>query len=383
MYFPLLLLASYSLAAADPQALQEAAVRTHAKTALAAYTDALDGAVLLQEKVRAFLEKPDATGLDAARKAWIAARKPYIQTEALRFSGGPIDDDDGIEHALNAWPLDESFIEKVPGAVEPGIIENEKDYPEISSKLLERLNETTGEKNLTCGYHVIEFLLWGQDTSSTGPGNRSFEDYSTAPQAKRRGQFLKAACAKLVADLRYVADDWSEGKLGNYRAMFEEGVEDSLRRMVMGLTLLCEFELAGSRLQVPYDLQEQEEEHSCFSDTTHLDTQWNVAGVANVWNGIYRKTNGSVVEGTSLRLVAEKVAPALAAEISKRILVCQGLAAKFPPPFDQAILGDDDSPGRKALKELIITLEDLGQSFRKLGGILGAEIPTDPTTITE
>ena len=52
----------------------------------------------------------------AAREAWLAARDDYGPTEAFRFYGGPIDNEqDGPEGLLNAWPLDEAYIDYVEG----------------------------------------------------------------------------------------------------------------------------------------------------------------------------------------------------------------------------------------------------------------------------
>src|SRR3546814_10021740 len=52
----------------------------------------------------------NAKALADARQAWLKARVPYQQTEALRF-GNPIVDD--WEGRVNAWPLDEGMIDYV------------------------------------------------------------------------------------------------------------------------------------------------------------------------------------------------------------------------------------------------------------------------------
>ena len=69
-----------------------------------------------------------------ARKAWLAAREPYGQTEAFRFYGGPIDDAKGPEGRINAWPLDEAYIDSVKGKAGSGIINNRK-IPLTKAKL--------------------------------------------------------------------------------------------------------------------------------------------------------------------------------------------------------------------------------------------------------
>ena len=38
-------------------------------------------------------------------------------------------------------------------------------------------NQVSDEADVTTGWHAIEFLLWGQDLSADGPGNRPYTDY--------------------------------------------------------------------------------------------------------------------------------------------------------------------------------------------------------------
>ncbi|HNI09306.1 MAG TPA: imelysin family protein, partial [Thiobacillaceae bacterium] len=56
------------------------------------YEDTLQAAQAMKRAIDAFLAAPSAETLQAARKAWRAAREFYGQTEAFRFYGGPIDD---------------------------------------------------------------------------------------------------------------------------------------------------------------------------------------------------------------------------------------------------------------------------------------------------
>src|SRR5690606_15623750 len=90
--------------AADPAAV----VQNYADIALAGYHDSLTRAGALQAAVRHLVAAPSQASLKAARDAWLAARVPYMQTEAFRF-GNPIVDD--WEGRVNAWPLDEGLID--------------------------------------------------------------------------------------------------------------------------------------------------------------------------------------------------------------------------------------------------------------------------------
>ena len=100
----------------------KAVIETYANIAEATYADTLAAAVKLRASIQAFLAKPNAETLDAARKAWRAARIPYMQTEAYRFGNKIVDD---WEKKVNAWPLDEGLIDYVAGEYGTDSPENE------------------------------------------------------------------------------------------------------------------------------------------------------------------------------------------------------------------------------------------------------------------
>ncbi len=156
------------------------AVRCYADNLYAAYGDALAGAEVLQTAIAAFVDAPSAAGLQAAKDAWLASRPAYLQTEMARFYDGPIDNaETGPEGFINAWPLDESYIDYVVGDATVGIINAPDLFPDIDADLLVELNEGESETTISSGYHAIEFLLWGQDLDDNGPGVRPFTDYVT------------------------------------------------------------------------------------------------------------------------------------------------------------------------------------------------------------
>jgi putative iron-regulated protein len=158
--------------------LKKSAINNYANIVYENYTDALEKANAMQTAIDAFVANPTQTSFDAAKTAWLEARNPYGQTEVYRFYGGPIDNDiDGSESLLNAWPMDEAFIDYVQGNSLAGIINNPVAYPTINKTIIESLNENGGETNVSCGFHTVEFLLWGQDLSATSAGTRPYTDY--------------------------------------------------------------------------------------------------------------------------------------------------------------------------------------------------------------
>ena len=356
---------------ARAQAVDTMAVTRHyAAIVLAGYEDSLAGAVDLQQTVQAFVAQPSAAGLEAARKAWLAGRESYGQTEAFRFYGGPIDDDKGPEGRINAWPLDESYIDYVKGKPNAGIVADRKVL--ITKAGLARLNERGGEENIATGWHAIEFLLWGQDQSETGAGDRSYEDFvdGKRPNADRRRQYLSVVTELLVDDLRYLVGAWVPGAR-NYRERFERGDLESLRKIIIGLGSLSRGELAGERMEVALNAQDQEDEHSCFSDNTHRDIVNNARGIENVWLGRYQRRDGSLLEGPSLRDLTAGKDPALAERTSRQIAASVAAAGAIQPPFDREIVGGKDAAGRQRVQKTIDSLVQQSKYLSEVASALG------------
>ena len=84
--------------------------KTYADIAEAGYADSLAAARKLKTAIDTLIKSPTQDNLLAARKAWVDARVPYMQTEAFRFGNKIVDD---WEPRVNAWPLDEGLIDYV------------------------------------------------------------------------------------------------------------------------------------------------------------------------------------------------------------------------------------------------------------------------------
>ncbi|MFT4735612.1 MAG: putative iron-regulated protein [Arcticibacterium sp.] len=177
---------------------------TYANVVYKNYKDSYELALALQSAVNSFVAAPSANGFAVAKSAWFASREPYGQTEAFRFAGGPIDAEDGPERLLNAWPLDESYIDYVYGSEMSGIVNDPETYPTLSKELLSSLNEAGGDANISIGYHAIEYLLWGQDLTKPSDkqrGLREFTDFTTQVNSDRRGEYLNISSELLIDHL--------------------------------------------------------------------------------------------------------------------------------------------------------------------------------------
>jgi putative iron-regulated protein len=366
-----------SLAAGCTSDPTPAATLGYAQIVSASYEDAVTGATNLKTAVDAFLAAPSQATLEAARKAWKDSREPYLQTEVFRFYDGPIDKPDtGPEGLINAWPMDENYVDYVEGDANAGIINDTTKM--ITADELAGLNEGGGEKNISTGFHPIEFLLWGQDKSDTGPGNRPFADYLTAggtANADRRRTYLTTATTLLIDDLKTVRDAWLPGA-ANYRASFEAAEpSERLRRILTGMIVLSGFETGGERLQAALDSGDQEDEHSCFSDNTHRDMIQDVRGVQNVFLGRYTRVNGTTVSGEkSIYDVVAFKDQALADQLKDQIAKSLMLAEALQPPFDNEI-AVTNTAGRARVTALIQSLRAQEMQLQRVFQAFGLTIP--------
>lgn len=330
---------------ADPATVQQV-VAHYADLVHAGYEDSYQRAVALQSVLQTLTDRPSAASLEAAKNAWKRARIPYGQTEAFRFYGGPIDDADGPEGQLNAWPLDESYIDYVQGNPCAGII-NDPDAL-ITQEHLLALNEQGGEENVSLGYHAIEFLLWGQDLSADGPGARPVSDYVEAP---RRVRYLHTAAAQLVDDLQALVQDWAPSQNGNFRSAFlSQKPNEALRQIMVGIGTLSRSELAGERMAVALESRDQEDEHSCFSDNTHVDIIRNAQGIQNVIEGRYMRSNGAVLAGPGILALLRD---GRKAELHRKVRNAMAAVHTIQPPFDREIV---TPTGRQRVQAVIHAL---------------------------
>jgi putative iron-regulated protein len=362
-----------SSSSAAPDALMKEALATYAAGVEAAYVASRASAGPMDEAIDAFLAQPTQASLDAARQAWITARVDYTPTEAFRFYGGPIDNaETGKEGLINAWPLDEAYIDYVQGDPEAGIINHPADYPTIDEDVLVSLNEEGGEANISTGWHAIEFLLWGQDLSATGPGDRPVTDYTTNPNADRRARYLSVLSDLLLEHLDELVDAWAPDA-DNYRAEFLQlDPVEAMGLLIKGLGELSRGELANQRMSVAYYERSQENEHSCFSDNTTADLLGNAKGVQMVLEAAYP----GGVTGTSVLDVVAAKDPAVAGRLRDDVAASVTAVAAIPAPFDSHLVEGvpDSDPGRASVLAGIQNLDTQTDTIAAAAAAIGVPL---------
>lgn len=336
-------------------------IANYANIVSANYKQAYDDAVVLETAINTFTANPTEANFTAARDKWKLSRESYGTTEAFRFANGPIDaNEDSPEGFINSWPLDEAFIDYVN---DNGTITNNGIIASaiaITKENLESENGNGGEDKVSVGYHAIEFLLWGQDLTAPSedkPGQRAYTDYTTAAYASRRADYLKV-CADLLTDhLAYLVDQWKVG--GPYRTTFLALNEDvAIKNIYLGIATLAQAELAVERMDVALISENQEDEHSCFSDNTHRDIALNLQGIVNVYEGKY-----SDINGPSLQDLVTQADSAISTDTDNSIAAAQTKVAAIKRPFDLAISGGPESVEGAKVRLAVRELENLGANF--------------------
>ena len=364
---------------------------TYASIVLASYKDALSEAKKLELAIDRFIANPSQKTLNTAKSAWLMAREPYGQTEAYRFANGPIDDEDGPEGLLNAWPLDESYIDVVKHSPESNtnIINNIAKFPTITKEVLKKLNEAggTNERSISVGYHAIEFLLWGQDSMipTDGPegttgGNRPYTDFldnGTLSNQDRRRAYLKACAELLVENLQSLVNEWDNSG-SNYRTTFLAlSNQDAIRNIISGMAILVGPELGTERVFVALNASSQEDEHSCFSDNTHRDLRLNFQGVRNIYRGSYTLVDGSSISGKSIQDLAALLTDSTVDETLNSLFEKANNSVEATGiPFDFAIYNPASRPAiDQASTDLLKVGNQLGLLAASFGINISVKLP--------
>ncbi|MEF1187368.1 imelysin family protein, partial [Vibrio sinaloensis] len=364
------------------------------------FEDSLTTAKKLDKSIESFLAAPSAAKLEEVKQAWLDSRVPYQQSEVFRFGNAVVDDWEG---QLNAWPLDEGLIDYVSTdyqhelgneGANANIVANKQlkigattmDVSQLTPKAIADLNEIGGsEANVASGYHAIEFLLWGQDLNGTnaGAGQRPYTDFvvgegCTNGNCERRGEYLKATAQLLIQDLEWMEKQWSADEKGNYRAeLLSDSSENGLRKMLFGMGSLSLGELAGERMKVALEANSTEDEHDCFSDNTHNSHYYNEQGIYNVYTGLYKRQDGTLLSGPSINdLVAQKDQQA-AKEIQKQFDVTRSQVGQLVTSaenngefFDQ-LIASGNAKGNALVNETIMSLVAQTASIERAAKIVG------------
>jgi len=180
---------------------------------------------------------------------------------------------------------------------------------------------------------------------------------------------LRLTTRLLVENLNVLVEAWAPAKQ-NYRAlMLRMRQPNGVRNAFTGIATLSGFELASERLGTALDSGSQEDEQSCFSDSTHADILANAIGVQNVYLGRYRGFHGA-----GLNQLVRAANPDLDRYLEKTIETTVAQARALDVPFDQTLAAAPGSPRRVRAEALVKSLQMQADLLKQAASALGVPI---------
>ncbi|MDR2223833.1 MAG: imelysin [Flavobacteriaceae bacterium] len=274
------------------------------------YRDLNDKANALKKAINNFISSSTDANLELAKQAWIETRKPWEQSEGFLY--GPVEND-GIDPAMDTWPVDVEAMNNIL-----------KSNQNITASLISSNNEARG-------FHLIEFLLWGEN------GTKKAVEITN-----RQKDYLKAAAEDLQHNTQFLYDQWKVDG-GNYAAVFNNAGLNSnkypsksaaLEEIVEGLITIAD-EVSTGKIEDPLNPEGNspfpEKEESRFSNNSKRDFADNMRSIENIYLGKYNKS----VKGLSE--IVSKDNKALDNEIKVAITESIKAIESIPGTFTEAI----------------------------------------------
>jgi putative iron-regulated protein len=290
-------------------------------------------AASLSKAIATLTQSPSDTHLKAARAAWVEARAAWEQTECFTFGpAGSL----GYDGALDTWPVNE---------VDFKAMLNSSDR--LSANSVDKLKDT--EK----GFHVIEYLLYGQGQS------RKIADLKPKDL-----EYLKLLGENFEQVAKDLSASWSKGLEGKpaYRDVFTtagaEGnttyptLQAGFEEIVQGIIDSLD-EVANEKIGETFTQKNPKLAESRFSFNTLADMKSNLKGAENVYLGKFSEANPN---GLSLSTHIAQINPTLDRKIKAEIEEAETALNKIPGPFETAIL---DPKAADAIKTAQVQLNEV------------------------
>ncbi|MEG0851812.1 MAG: imelysin family protein [Flavobacterium sp.] len=290
--------------------LKEAVTNTSNNIIINTYGNLNQKAAALHTAVTQLSTSLTVENLTKAKNAWMETRVYWEQSEGFLY--GPVDTE-GIDPAMDTWPVDVTAMNDILNSSSP-----------ITVATLENNNEARG-------FHLIEFLLWGENGTKT-------VDQLTPRQL----ELLKAAAQDLHNNTQKLHNGWI-ASAGNFVDNFINPSPNAypsytvvLEEITEGLIIIAD-EVANGKIEDPLNSEgstpNAELEESRFSNNSKTDFIDNMRSIQNIYLG----TANGVGNGKGLSTLVNAKDPVLDAKIKNAISdAIMGLDA-IPGTFSNAI----------------------------------------------
>ncbi|MDO4728511.1 MAG: imelysin family protein [Bacteroidota bacterium] len=299
---------------------------------ISTYNELNQKALTLISAIENLSTQTNMANLQLARQAWIDTRKPWEQSEGFLY--GPVDSE-GIDPAIDTWPVDVEAMNNILNS-------NQTITPELIASNAEAR-----------GFHLIEFLLWGENSDKTPEQLTS-----------RQKEYLIAAAQDLQNNTQALYSGWipSGGNFVNnflYPSINSDSYKSQkavLLEITEGLITIAD-EVVTGKIQEVLDNGVVNEE-SRFSNNSKADFADNIRSIQNVYLGDYTSHQG---EGLS-DLVASKNIN-LDNQINQAIITAIEAIESIPGTFTLAVTQNTTSV--EYARDKVLELKEILESQLK------------------
>jgi putative iron-regulated protein len=272
------------------------------------YQDFDDKAQILLNKVQAVVLGNQAS-IDEAKQAWKETRSPWEKSEGFLY--GPTKTLN-LDPAMDTWPVDVTAMNKIitsGQAITPAVIEANTE---------------------TRGFHLIEFLIWGENSDKTAAQMTARE----LEYLKAAAQDLKNNTAKLLSEWTKYAVNFTNAGAANAKYTAFKGVYEEL---VGGMVTIAN-EVSTGKIEKPLNGNsgsfKLDAEESRFSNNSKADFADNIRSIQNIYLGTY---NTAQANSYSVSALVKSKNAALDTEIQNKIKASIKAIEDIPGSFTQAI----------------------------------------------
>lgn len=260
--------------------------------------NAVDAALAsLVTAIEELLNTPDEDRLQQARAAWTNANVAYELTAIHRYFADTILGESlalqlfQLDYQLNHWPILPGYIDYVENYPNSGMV-NDMTVA-IEPDNLRAQHGVFDANEAAIGFHVIEFLLWGE--AGVEGVDRSASDYEaqselTEQQAEdglsladlsnnRRREFLRVATTSLRSDFSRLASIWADSSTAYRNQIDETPAEELLLQLLDAMTRMLSEEILVGSLYLMLNGDFQESRPSLFSATSQNAVSAQLSGL--------------------------------------------------------------------------------------------------------
>jgi putative iron-regulated protein len=286
-------------------------------------------AIDLNDAISAFLLSPTLPSMDRVKNSWLLSHRKYQESVLHRHLVKGLASDeqnsllslrmDQLDYQLNHWPILPGYVDYIEDYPDSGVVSD------INISIdQESIRDQHGYFDLaeaTTGFHVLEFLIWGENSSNTNP--RPISDYEekfeltavdleigleiSEISSNRRRLLLPLVAQVLSNDLQEL-----QNLLESNKSMLESRLEKMSKAVILDLLSTAITNLIADELLVKslYPLLNNDIEggtQSPYSHSTHNAVLAQLVGIEQLLRDVTNE-NGNTLEeilaATSDNLVA-------------------------------------------------------------------------------